>query len=624
MNHPMDTPIIIWPVFEPASCQKIEITVGELNEHVLLVGSTGSGKSSLLTSATRQVIGYQAQSPELKAGLLVLDAKCDDLVTRVREAAQACGRAEDVVVLGPQGDHGLDLFGCLHSLDDVDRLTRQLMLGTEKFGSGNAYWEHATAAMLDAAFTLIVAARIPPTFAVTVEFLRRWFLSQTTSLPVLQVAQRLKAQGGPRHPMLATALDQVELWQSLDSRTKSNLQSCLINVMRPLLSPAAGRCLSPCGQDTFNPGQAVHEGKVCVVSVNALAEPDLARFFFRLAKELFFNAVQLRRQPARLCGLIADEFPLVVASADVEQLATVRSKFCFVLAATQGVLSLSERIGVSQARALLNHFNTTVYLRTRETETSVLASLALGTRQEISRQKPMNEYGDIVLFPPNSQPKVKAVDVCPMGALGQLSPHQAYIVFADGRRTEFPVWFVPWFELEPAAPAPPAAVNSDLYFSARHTEELMRWAGFKNMLMPEVVAAAGKLCDRQRQKLLEEATLFFRTRACLVPEGLNTLPAGWLAALPKILWKLKKPEWTHLPYFVDRLAVEDGLLRLHFAQEQLHTDGRLTSWDRIRIAVNASLYPNRYRPLSQRHAKRLSIQHPELHAALNSVTPAME
>jgi hypothetical protein len=87
---------------------------------------------------------------------------------------------------------------------------------------------------------------------------------------------------------------------------------------------------------------------------------------------------------------------------------------------------------------------------------------------------------------------------------------------------------------------------------------------------------------------------------------------------------MKKPEWTHLPYFIDRVKVQDGMLLLHFVQEQTHTDEKLTVWDQIRITVNANLYPNNWRPLSQRHREQLGVLHPELRAELNGETPAIE
>jgi hypothetical protein len=362
--------------------------------------------------------------------------------------------------------------------------------------------------------------------------------------------------------------------------------------------------------------------------VPALTEPELAKFLFRLAKQEFFDAVQNRRGSGhRLCGLIADEFPLVVTQEDVEQLATVRSKRCLVMAASQ-TCDLSQRLGATAARAILNNFNTTILMRTRELETGMLAFLALGNRKELRpppRKDWESEISVLKLFPPERRRNSHTeVPICPQGTLSRLSPHQAFVMFADGRRTEHAVWFAPWFELEPPQPAPPPiSKRPELYFSTAHVDNLMLHAGFRHIWTPEVIVAAAQLFPKQ-PKILEAATTFFRSHACMVPQGLETLPECWLAALPGILMKMKKPEWTHLPFFIDRVQLDAGRLLLHFAQELPHADARTTAWDHIRIAVNASLYPSLWRPLSRRHCQKLFQQFPELRPALVASSPAVE
>ncbi len=621
MDNPLsETPLISWRCYEPAG-HRIELSESDLVQHTLLVGSTGSGKSTLLIDATRQLIAHQAELPGAKPGLLVLDAKADDLVARLQDAALQAGRAGDVLVFGPEGDHAFDLFGGLHSLNDVNRVTRQVLLGTETFGQDNAYWWQSTAAMLNAAFALLVAAEQPITFASTVEFLRRWFLTPNTPPVVLAQVRRVNARGGRRHPAVATALDQVQLWQTLDSRTRSNLQSCLLNVLQPLLSSAATRCFTPQRGGACSPAQAATDGRLCVVSINAMAEPDLARFYFRLAKQTFFDAVQQSRARSRLCGIVIDEFPLVVTPEDVEQLATVRSKRCFVIAATQGLHSLSERIGVGQARALVNHFNTILFLRTREAETAVQAHIALGTRKERLPGGHKDEAGGLLglMVPPNNEPAVTEVPVCPIGALGQLSPHQAYVIFTDGRRTEFPVWFVPWFEV--AQPSSPPAPTPPSKFTAAHVQQLMQAAGFSPQWGAAVVVKASALSRRPRGETIREVSEFFRSKGCVIPAGLDTLPDCWLAALPGTLRSLSRPHWTHFPSDLDRVAVEEGLLLLGFAREQSEGGTLLTVWDRMRIAINAAIYPSRWRPLHRLDHATLRRLHPELQRAPDASQP---
>ena len=623
LHDTTDSPIVTWPCYEPAG-HRIELTEADLVQHVLLLGSTGSGKSTLLTAATSQLIRHRAERPEDKIGLLLLDAKADDLVPRVREAAQRAGRRGDVFVFGPGGDHSFDLFGTLRSLDDVEQTTRRVLMATDPMGGDNAYWQTTTNNMFSAAFTLWVASRQPVFFGPVVDFLRRWFVSPTTPQDVQELAEQLSKHGRKGHPIISGALDQVNLWQALDSRTRTNVQSCLLNVLRPLLSPAAVRCFAPRSRPAGSPAQAASEGKICVVSVNSLAEPELAKFFFRLAKQSFFETVQQRSgNQHRLSGLVADEFPLVVTREDVEQLATVRSKRCFVMAAAQGLHSLGERIGVGPTRALVNNCNTLVFLRSREAETAVHAHLALGTRKEQPRKKPPEEGGFLGLLPPpSSEPAATEVPVCPMGGLGQLDVHQAFVVFANGKRTEFPVWFAPWFELpEFEAAGQETAISAT--FSSAHVQQLMTQVGFRPIFCPHVVTVAAEICRPRRGDALVRAIEFFHSKACQVPDGLNQLPECWLAALPGILWGLRKPDWTHLPFSIDRVAIQEGVLLISFAQEQPNPEQRLTTWDKIRVAVNAGLYPSRWRPLSRRHALALCRAWPDLRPTLQPDSPAL-
>ena len=453
------------------------------------------------------------------------------------------------------------------------------------------------------------------------EFLRRWFFSPEIPSSLLDLVKRLEAQGGRRHPAIAAALDQVRLWQNLDARTKSNLQSCLVLALQPLVSAGAVRCFSPRSGTVSSPAQAATENRLCVVSVNAMAEPEFARFFFRLATQLFFDAVQQRRQPAPLAGVILDEAPLVLSPEFAPQLATVRSKNCFVLAAAQSVHSVAERVGIAQSRAVLNNFNTTIFMRNREAETAVHALLTLGNRRERPPRRRQEEGGWLGLVsPPQPEPTAIEVPVCPVGALGQLSQHQAYIAFADGQRTESPVWFIPWFEQADAASHSEEQPPSK--FSAKHVERLMQEAGFSLLWPAEVVTCACALRRRRRRLTMRRVSGFFLSQGALVPEGLDKVPDCWLAALPGILRSLREAPGLRLPFLIDRVGVEDGVLLLRFAQEQPGSAGT-DSWDRIRVAVNSGLYPSRWRPLSRWHLAKLRQLHPELRPALAGPGPTI-
>ncbi len=89
-------------------------------QYLLVIGSTGCGKTTLLTAATRQLLARR------DAGLLILDAKVDGLVAQEQAAARAVRREKDVDVFGPSGGATFDLSG-------------GLMLSVDKFNRDNAY-----------------------------------------------------------------------------------------------------------------------------------------------------------------------------------------------------------------------------------------------------------------------------------------------------------------------------------------------------------------------------------------------------------------------------------------------------------------------------------------------------
>jgi hypothetical protein len=105
-------------------------------------------------------------------------------------------------------------------------------------------------------------------------------------------------------------------------------------------------------------------------------------------------------------------------------------------------------------------------------------------------------------------------------------------------------------------------------------------------------------------RTLKQTKKWFRNHAIMVPKGLDSMPISWLKGLPYVLWSLRKPHWDVLPFMTSEVAAIEGMLQLRFAQEQMRDiwDDHVGAYDRVRIAVNASLYPTRWRPLKRTDA----------------------
>lgn len=66
-----------------------------------------------------------------------------------------------------------------------------------------------------------------------------------------------------------------------------------------------------------------------------------------------------------------------------------------------------------------------------------------------------------------------------------------------------------------------------------------------------LVAALAQVETKQQiPELLYRARDFFASNAVFVPEGLERIPALWLAQLPAALWYTREPHWNHLPYMI--------------------------------------------------------------------------
>jgi hypothetical protein len=266
---------------------------------------------------------------------------------------------------------------------------------------------------------------------------------------------------------------------------------------------------------------------------------------------------------------------------------------------------------------VLQHFNTVVFLRSLEEEAGLFASQMLGLRWESSGIISTAQWGRMA-----SSWFREQVPICRPGDLSRLTPHQAFVLRRDGSRTDFPVWFAPWFEIE-TRPEPPTVASSTeapVTFTAEYVRRVFYRMGIAPTWTPEVIEAACQSCRPKRETaaVLSQVTTFFRNKACLVPEGLAGLPTCWLVALPGILWSLRQPNWDCLPFLINRVAWREGALLLGFENEEAPLVPSAIVWDRIRMAVNRLVYPNLWRPLARRHRLALWHAHPELRAALAS------
>lgn len=176
--------------------------------------------------------------------------------------------------------------------------------------------------------------------------------------------------------------------------------------------------------------------------------------------------------------------------------------------------------------------------------------------------------------------------------------------------------------------------NSDTDFqqlqllgSAQHVHWLFRALHWHAKLTPGLLYAAFQEPRKEPEHaiLLEDTRLFFRQRAILIPEGLETLPSRWLETIPQVLLGTLKPHWHHIPYMITSLRLCNSVLCISFAQEGYASGGnRLTRWDQLRITLNRCIRPNLWSALSSKERLAIWNSHHELREELVGVYPQVQ
>ena len=213
-------------------------------------------------------------------------------------------------------------------------------------------------------------------------------------------------------------------WQSLDSRTKSNETSTISNLVSAFTNPSVEGLLSKIGKQRLDLEKILEGGKIAVVSFPACVDGFSAAVVAKLLKGGFYTALQKRQNFKRLAGIIMDEYPLVASCGrfgDGVNLQTIRSKGGFVVAATQGLVSLDMAVGRANREQLMLNFNNRFIFHSEEREVKALVD-----------EMDLFSSGSSVGFFPNGLESVSLnVEEFPTG--------YAVIKLANGFKTKSPI-----------------------------------------------------------------------------------------------------------------------------------------------------------------------------------------
>ena len=469
-NNPLDEVVARIRLGDPAG-ETVNLTGRTLCQNVLVTGMVGSGKTtSVVYPILKDVIAHHADDPVRKIGLFVFDSKTDGTTERVMQWADACGRSADVMVIGEGSRWGYYPFHGIRLLSEIEIVAAKIHSGFMDMGGDNLYWERTTRSGIEAVLALEMIENGILNFHSTLAVLSEILLgcpSQKESNVSNQIdafSRNLdkisKKVDAHSFRMLSSYQKTLHVWRNLDPKTKGILQTCVGNALGPLLTPRVSAYYPMAGRTPVDISRIVTEGKIVILCTNASANTDIAATLGRLIKADLYRAIQLRSfthaDPDRLVGLFLDEYPLVASAnqpffGDVQNLQTMREKRAFVVAGTQGYVSMHNTIGVQAWQGLRINFASNFYLRSNEPEVDEHARTILGLRDsEESVQVKVDDLpeGNICTSSQsNKKISVKGESwIVKQGALSRLDTHEAFFSIADGQRSESPVFIIPVFE----------------------------------------------------------------------------------------------------------------------------------------------------------------------------------
>lgn len=353
--------------YAPNKGLPFRLSLRDLQNHLLVLGGTGSGK----TSGILRPLAYQLSEFE-NVGLVILDGK-SALPLELRDIS-------DLTLIDPAKD-SVSLVADLEPDRIVDTITQILAPSSS---AGERFWVDSASGLLRRAAVLGKAAG---GHYWTLESAARIASDQTYRDTV--VSQISEDTDGP---VLDEAADFFSReWQVLDIKTQSNIIATMRAWMSAITaSPDMLKWASSLpGEDTVDITSPLHGGRIGIVvpqyrygSAGAVVTALLkARIYARLKARAETPAWQEQETPV---VFLVDEAQEIATEEDATMLAIGRSLGLAVVGATQTVESVIVKLGDALARKWLGIYGGVVGLPGRSVQTDEFVASRGGARWHVT------------------------------------------------------------------------------------------------------------------------------------------------------------------------------------------------------------------------------------------------
>lgn len=459
IEESMDKPVVELDCYEPAG-QRVSISARELLGHTLVLGSTGSGKSTtVIYPFLKQLVELQDPNP---VALVVIDLKCDtDLIGAIQAAREF--DSSRLKIISADSDYWIDPYLPLrkHGLSGMDRVIERIGIGVPVVHD-NAYWHMTFFSLIRQVLTVLYLGDPEFSYEEALDLLSKQLLGGNAENimrdHLLALQMGMEVERDEKRNRLIKELEGIQdMWFRLDQRTRSNFLSMGAPVINPLRSPAVEKIFTGDPRYRIDLEESIHRGDIIVLQLNGFTDVEAASFAAKVIKADFYEALMQQSfsqsELSLVAGLIADEWPMLATggyqsrSSDISALQLIRGKGGFVVAAAQSISSLDLRLGMVQRQAALSNFNNLIAMRSREEELERLATRWFGFKRPgsfplIQGPSVLPPGGtDLLPFPQFPFP-IPKIPVIGMGALASLETGQGFVAIG-ARIYQEPMWMVP-------------------------------------------------------------------------------------------------------------------------------------------------------------------------------------
>ncbi|MGF1451343.1 MAG: type IV secretory system conjugative DNA transfer family protein, partial [Opitutales bacterium] len=321
--------------------------------------------------------------------MLVLDPKSDpDLEGSLRYHLAAAGRADALRVISDVGGNtSVDMFRANESQNA--RKVADLIATCLPVDGNNRYWDQFLRSLLRSMIEVIAFVKPDRSYGDFVEQLEALLLGRREVSGLIEAAEEGISSAPPHvQRSLRSACMDLNAWERLDSRTRSNHQSMAVIALQALRSAMLEAITKP-ARYSFDAEEMLRQGQVVLGRSNSFLAPAAARLWMSYLKGVAFDAL-MSRAPGiaamkKPFAIVSDEFPLSVIDSESrysDRLAMqiLRDRGGIVIAATQGIGALDIEIGEARTNALLANFNSILAGRNRDQRTEQYLAGLLGAR----------------------------------------------------------------------------------------------------------------------------------------------------------------------------------------------------------------------------------------------------